>query len=324
MLTAWPRSMSPMHNTAQRLANRIEELSDGKIGIDLYAAGEKVSALETLDALQAGEADLCHGTAYYWTDRSPSFALFATVPFGMMASEHQSWLEHGGGQALWDTLGARFGVKPLAVGNTGVQSAGWFREPIRSRRDLEGKVVRFPALGGELFRAVGAEPRLTSGAEIGPMLQSGELDGAEWVSPWVDLQYGMQNYCRYCYYPGVHEPGHTMELNIALPVWDSFDDHTKALFKIAASAESSTVPVEFAARNAEAVVQLIDEFQVEFLRLPNDVVRAMRLAVPGVLDDFMAGDAFSQTVQTSYMDFMTKLGRWAEFSERAFWRARFT
>ena len=237
MLTAWPRRMTPMHNTAQRLATRIEELSDNKITVEILAANEKVSALETLDALGAGDADMCHGTSYYWTSRSPAFALFATVPFGMMASEHQSWLMHGGGQELWDEVGERFGVKPLAAGNTGVQSAGWFREPIRTRRDLEGKVVRFPALGGELIRSVGAVPKLSAASDIGPMLQSGELDAAEWISPWVDLQFGLQNYCKYCYYPGVHEPGHTIEFNVALSTWKGFDDHTQAIFKHAAEAE---------------------------------------------------------------------------------------
>lgn len=324
MVTAWPRAMTPLHNTAERFANRVHMLSDGRLSIEIHAANEKVSALEMLDALGSGTADISHGTAYYWVKKSPAFALFATVPFGMMAAEHQAWLKHGGGQQLWDTLGEQFGVKPFAAGNTGVQTAGWFREQIRTRRDLVGKSVRFPALGGELLRSVGAEPKLTAASDIGPMLQSGELDGAEWISPWVDLQYGMQNHCKYCYYPGVHEPGHTVELNIALDKWRDLDPPSQAIFANAAEAECLAVPTEFAANNAVAVSELIQEHNVEFLRLPNDVVRALRQAAPRVLENFVAGDDFSKKVHDSYVDFMGQLGRWAEFSERAYWRARYT
>ena len=73
-----------------------------------------------------------------------------------------------------------------------------------------------------------------------------------------------------------------------------------------------------------AVGELIEKHNVEFLRLPNDVVRAMRLAAPEVMERFMADDAFSQRALGSYVDFMNRLGRWAEFSERSYWRARFT
>ncbi|MEE2634074.1 MAG: TRAP transporter substrate-binding protein [Pseudomonadota bacterium] len=324
MVTAWPRDMKPMHNTAERLASRIAAMSDGQIIVDVLGAGEKMGAFETLDALAAGAADLSHGTSYYWTKKSPAFAFFATIPFGMMANEHNAWLEHGGGQQLWDELGERFGVKPLAGGNTGVQSAGWFRAPLRTRRDLEGLVIRFPSLGGELFRSMGAVPKLTAASEIKALLDSGDLDAAEWICPWVDLEFGMHLHAKNCYYPGVHEPGHTLEVNVSLQKWNNYDDATRAIIMNACQAESAAMPNEFAAQNAAAVGKLSRDFGVKFLPLPNDIVRAMRHAAPGLIEEFVAEDAFSKRVHASYNDFARSLGRWSEFSERAYWRARFT
>ena len=43
-----------------------------------------------------------------------AFAYFFGPPFGMSYSEHVAWLDHGGGQALWDELSAQFGLKSFA------------------------------------------------------------------------------------------------------------------------------------------------------------------------------------------------------------------
>lgn len=56
---------------AERLAQRIKELSDGRIEIEVYAGGEIVPPLETFQAVSDGTAVQCgSGAAYYWQARS--------------------------------------------------------------------------------------------------------------------------------------------------------------------------------------------------------------------------------------------------------------
>ncbi len=42
-----------------------------------------------------------------------------TVPFGLTAAEHASWIYHGGGQELWDEVAAPFDIKPFLRASTG-------------------------------------------------------------------------------------------------------------------------------------------------------------------------------------------------------------
>ena len=74
----------------------------------------------------------------------------------MTADELCAWLLFGGGQALWDEVGAQFKVKPLMMLNSGVQMGGWFNKEVNSPADFQGLRYRMPELGAEVLRRMGA------------------------------------------------------------------------------------------------------------------------------------------------------------------------
>src|SRR5690606_36960161 len=121
MVTSWARNLPGPGVTAQRLAERIAAMSDGRLTVTLYSAGELVSGLEVLGAVGGSVAQMGHTASFFWTGKMPAAAFFTTVPFGLTPGEHVAWIEHGGGQALWDELYAPFGVKPFMAGNSGMQ-----------------------------------------------------------------------------------------------------------------------------------------------------------------------------------------------------------
>ena len=98
-----------------------------------------------------------------------------------------AWLYFGGGQELWDELSAGFNLKSFPVGNTGVQMGGWFSKEINNLDDLKGLKFRMPGLGGEVLRRLGVAVSILPPQEILPALQSGAIDGTEWVGPFSDL-----------------------------------------------------------------------------------------------------------------------------------------
>ena len=148
-------------------------------------------AFEVLDAVGSGVAEMGHTASFYWQGKDPSAAFFTTVPFGLTPAEHVAWIDAGGGQALWDELYAPFGAKPFMGGNTGVCMGGWFRREIKSLADLRGLKIRSLGLGGEVYRRLGATPQTTPPAEILTSLQSGVIDGAEFVGPGTDIALGL-------------------------------------------------------------------------------------------------------------------------------------
>src|SRR5690606_28969351 len=60
MVTSWPPNFPGFGESANRLARRIEELSGGRLRIDVFAAGELVPAFEVFDAVSRGTIEMGH------------------------------------------------------------------------------------------------------------------------------------------------------------------------------------------------------------------------------------------------------------------------
>jgi len=57
MVTSWPPKMPILQDGAERLAKKIEEMSEGRIKIQVYAGGELVPALEVFNAVSQGTVE---------------------------------------------------------------------------------------------------------------------------------------------------------------------------------------------------------------------------------------------------------------------------
>ena len=148
MVTSWPTNFPGLGTGAARLASMITAASGGRLSVTVHGAGELVPAFGVFDAVARGTAEMGHSAAYYWQGKVPSAPFFCTVPFGLTAVEMDAWLHEADGLALWREAYAPHGLRPFAAGNTGVQLAGWFREPVESLASLQGLKIRMPGLGG--------------------------------------------------------------------------------------------------------------------------------------------------------------------------------
>ena len=205
MVTSWPKRLPGPGMSAERIAERIRALSGGRLDITVHAAGEIVPAFEVLGAVGNGVADIGHTASFYWQGKMPAAAFFTTVPFGLTPNEHVAWVDAGGGQALWDELYAPFGVKPFMGGNTGVCMGGWFRREVKSLADVRGLKLRTLGLGGEVYRRLGVTPQTTPPAEILVSLQSGVIDGAEFVGPGTDIALGLYRVASFLLLPRLQQ-----------------------------------------------------------------------------------------------------------------------
>ena len=211
LITTWPKNFPVLGTAPERLATMVDEMSNGRLKLKVYGAGELVPAFEVFDAVESGTAEIGNGAAYYWRGKLPVAAVFSSVPFGMNAQETNSWLRYGGGMALWHKLYEPFGMIPMASGNTGVQMAGWFNKELSSLDDLNGMKMRIHGFGGAVLQRAGGVPVVLPGGEIYTVLQTGVVDAIEWVGPYNDLAFGFHEIAEYYYYPGWHEPGTTLE-----------------------------------------------------------------------------------------------------------------
>lgn len=109
MVTTWPRNFPGLGVGAQRLADRINTMSNGRLNIRVYSANELVPALQSFDAVIEGSAEMCHSAAYYWQNKSEANSFFTGVPYGMTSRELTAWIRYMGGQEIWDKVYDQFG-----------------------------------------------------------------------------------------------------------------------------------------------------------------------------------------------------------------------
>src|SRR5215475_5002036 len=70
MVTSWPKGMLGLDTSAERLAQSITVLTDGRLKVTVYAAESLVRPFEVFDAVSAGVADMYHATDYYFEAKS--------------------------------------------------------------------------------------------------------------------------------------------------------------------------------------------------------------------------------------------------------------
>jgi len=322
MVTAWPKNFPGLGTGVERLAKRIETLSDGDIQVKVYAAGELVGALDGFDAVSQGKADMYHAAEYYWQGKSPAFNFFAAVPMGMLASEINAWIRFGGGQELWDELSGRFNVKAFLAGNTGTQMGGWYKKDINSIADFQGLRIRMPGLGGEVLKRLGATPVTKQGGEIFQALSQGNIDATEWIGPWNDLAFGFHTIVKNYYYPGFHEPGSALSLGLNKDLWEDMSPKEKAIIEAASAAENDIMYAEFNANNGRALDTLVNEHGVKLKRFSDEILAKLAEVSDQVLKDTASNDELSKRVYDSYSTSRAYSMRWGAISEQAFAHAR--
>lgn len=324
MVTSWPKNFPGLGTGANFLAKTIEELTDGRIQIKVYGAGELVPPFEVFDAVSRGTAQMGHGAAYYWKGKIEAAQFFAAVPFGFTAQEMNSWLYHGGGLELWHEAYEPFDLIPTAAGNSGVQMAGWFNKAINSVADLKGLKMRIPGLGGEVLRRAGGTPVSLPGGEIFTALKTGAIDATEWVGPYNDLAFGFYKAAQYYYYPGWHEPGTTIECFINKDAFNSLPRELQSIVKMACRVANQDMLADMTARNNAALETLVDKHKVEVRALPDPVLTKLRQLSEQVVAEIAEKDNFSKRVYSSYSRFRQQTITWHRISEQAFLNARDT
>src|SRR5258708_37568480 len=66
MAASWPKSLDTIYGSAEVVAKRVADITDGKFQIRTFAAGEIVPAAQGLDARQAGTVGTRHNPLYYY------------------------------------------------------------------------------------------------------------------------------------------------------------------------------------------------------------------------------------------------------------------
>jgi TRAP-type mannitol/chloroaromatic compound transport system substrate-binding protein len=303
MVTSWPPAFPGLGTGAEKLAKSITKASGGRLKIKVYAGGELVPAFEVFDAVSRGTVEMGHDASYYHKGKVEAAQFYATIPFGLTATEMSAWLHHGGGIELWRELYEPHNLVPFMAGNTDTQMGGWFNKQINSIADLKGLKMRIPGMGGEVLRRAGGTPVTLPGSEIFTALQTGAIDATEWVGPWNDSAFGFHKAAKYYYYPGWHEPGPVLECIINKDAWNALPADLQMIVQIACDAATHNMMAEYNYNNAVSLQQLLNNPDIEVRAFPKEVMDHFRQLSAEVVDELVERDPAAAKIMASFDEF---------------------
>ncbi|MDH3741515.1 MAG: TRAP transporter substrate-binding protein [Hyphomicrobiales bacterium] len=318
IVSTWPRDFPGLGISAQRLAERITALSDGKLKTEYFAAGERVGAFDSFDEVASGNANAYIAADYYWKGKHPGWAYFTSVPFGMTTVEWNAWIKYGGGQALWDEIGAEFGLKALPCGATGTQMGGWFNKEIDTVEDLKGLKMRIPGLGGDVMAKLGVSPVSLPGGQIYENLVSGAIDATEWVGPYNDYFMKFFEAAKYYYYPGFHEPGGGLAFGMNKSWWEGLSDYEKTVITAACLEEHANQYEEAQANNGKFLDKMVNEHGVVLKEFSEEIYDSFGQAAVEVYEEVRAHSPLAKKIDDQFKAALKEIGGWQKIAEVAF------
>lgn len=190
--------------------------------------------------------------------------------------------------------------------------------PLQSVRD----VFLLAGLGGEVLRRLGSIVVNVPGGDIVASLESGAIEGSEWIGPWPDLAMGLQNVASYYYYPGFHEPGTGITLGVNRRLWESFDPSIRRVIEDASAAEYARSLAEFNARNAQWLQKLRGDRAVKVLKFDDSILKELYRVSRDVVAEAGTADEHSKKIYSSYQQFLASIMDWSDIAEGSFLASR--
>ena len=240
--STWP-TKDIFHEFAVDYAKKVNDMSGGRLKLDVLAAGAVVPAFQLQDAVHSGVLDGGHGVTVYWYGKNKAASLFGTPPsFGWDATSFLAWFYAGGGEALYkelvnDTL--KLNLVGFLYFPMPTQPLGWFKKEIKSGDDFKNMKYRTVGLSADVFKELGAAVTILPGGEIVPAMDRGLLDAAEFNNPSSDILLGFPDVSKFYMMGSHHQQMEAFEVIFNKAKYDALPAELKAILRNAAHAASA-------------------------------------------------------------------------------------
>jgi tripartite ATP-independent transporter DctP family solute receptor len=222
----------PTVEAVRALGTFLEKRTDGRLGVRIYPGGQLGSEGSTLEIAMFGGLDMTRTFSAALNNIAPLTKLFS-LPFLFRSTEHQRRVADGEvGDTILKSLES-FGLRGLAIYDTGGRGFYTTERPIPHPSALEGQKIRVP--NSDIFlatmKALGANATPMNFSEVYQGLVQNVIDGAEnnWPSYISTRHYEVAPY--------YSETGHFRTpdmLIMSLRTWKSFSKQDQELIMEAA------------------------------------------------------------------------------------------
>ena len=242
MQTSWPASDIWM-DFARQYVDRVQQMSNNRIKIDLLPAGAVVGPFQVLDGVNDGVLDAAHTVPVYWYGKHKAASLFGTGPvFGGSATTMLAWFHQGGGKDFYKELTQDI-LKLNVYGFYGfpmpAQPFGWFKNPVTTIAEIKGFKYRTVGLAADLMQKMGMSVAQLPGGEIVPAMERGVIDAFEFNNPSSDLRFGSADVAKNYLLSSYHQASESFEFLFNKDVFDALDPDLKAILEFGVEAAST-------------------------------------------------------------------------------------
>lgn len=317
LASSFPKSLDTIYGAAELFAKKVGEMSGGKFQISVHPGGELMPPFGVVDGVQGGTVEMAHTVPYYYFGKDETFAIGATIPFGLNSRQMTAWTVHGNGLKLMREFYAKYNIINFPGGNSGVQMGGWYRKEIKSLADMKGLKMRIGGFAGRVIERMGAVSQSIPGGEVYQALEKGTIDAVEWIGPYDDEKLGFYKVAPYYYYPGWWEGGPQIDFFINTKAYAGLSAEYKAIIEAAAAVAHIDMQARYDAKNPAALKSLV-KAGVKVLPFPKPVLDEAFKQSMQLYDELSAKNPNWKKVYEDYAAFRREQNLWFRFAESSF------
>jgi TRAP-type mannitol/chloroaromatic compound transport system substrate-binding protein len=310
--STWP-TKDIFHEYALDFAKKVNQMSGGRLKIEVLPAGAVVKAFDLLDAVAKGTLDGGHGVVAYWYGKNTALALWGSGPaFGMDANMLLAWHYYGGGKALIEEVykGLNLDVVSYLYGPMPTQPLGWFKKPVAKADDMKGLKFRTVGLSIDIFTGLGAAVNALPGAEIVPALDRGLLDAAEFNNASSDRALGFPDVSKVCMLQSFHQSTEQFEIIFNRPRFAALPEDLRNIVDYAVQAASADMSWKAIDRYSTDYREMQEKQGVKFYKTPDAVLKRQLEIWAEVMEKRSAENPMFKKVLESQRAFAQRAARW--------------
>lgn len=251
---------TPVHKGMVFMSERLDEISKGKLKIEIYPSQELGTERENLELLQIGSLGMTKVSSSVLEKFDPAFQVFS-LPYVFNSNEHRYKVLEGeiGKEMLKNT--EQFYFVGLCFYDAGSRSFYTKEKPILTPSDLAGMKIRVQesTTSIDMIRALGGSATPIAWGELYTALQQGVVDGAENNAP----SFYLSRHYEVCKYFSLDEHTSVPDvLLISTEIWNELTEQEKIWVQQAAD-ESAIYQKELWAVDTKHALEEVQKAGVE-------------------------------------------------------------
>ena len=310
--STWP-TKDIFHEYANDFAKKVNEMTGGRLKIEVLPAGAVVKAFDLLDAVAKGTLDGGHGVVAYWYGKNTALSLWGSgAAFGMDPNMLLAWHYYGGGKALVEEIykSLNLDVVSFLYGPMPTQPFGWFKKPISKVEDMKGLKFRTVGLSIDIFTGLGAAVNALPGAEIVPALDRGLLDAAEFNNASSDRALGFPDVSKTCMLQSFHQCSEQFEIIFNRAKYQALAQDLRNIIDYAVQAASADMSWKAIDRYSTDYLEMQQKQGVKFYKTPDAILKRQLEVWNEVMEKRSAENPMFKKVLDSQRKYAQRAARW--------------